>query len=100
MASLEKQNCKSIAKRWANALMELANENANISKDDILKDLKEIVDTINSSQELLSVINNPSITTQEKQNVITKLFKNSIMPLVYNFLYVLNLRKNHYFLNF
>lgn len=93
MASSVRQNYNSVAKRWASALMELADENIEISKDDILKDLKEIVDTINSSQELLNVINNPSITVIEKQNVIAKLFKNSIMPLVYNFLYVLNLRK-------
>jgi len=93
MTSSVRQNCKAVAKRWANALMELANEDNNLSKDAILKDLRDIVDTINSSEALLNVINNPSVTVQEKQNVITKLFKNSIMPIVYNFVYVLNLRK-------
>ncbi|MBE7707680.1 MAG: ATP synthase F1 subunit delta [Cyanobacteria bacterium SIG27] len=93
MASSVKQNCKTVAKRWANALMELTSEDNSISKDAVLKDLRDIVETINSSQELLNVINNPSVTVLEKQNVITKLFKSSIMPIVYNFLYVLNLRK-------
>ena len=36
---------------------------------------------------------NPSISTEEKQVVICKLFQNNIMPIVYNFLFVLNLRK-------
>ena len=33
------------------------------------------------------------LSTEEKQIVLCKLFQNSIMPIVYNFLYVLNLRK-------
>ena len=93
MASSVKQNYKMVAQKWANTLMNLACEDENLSKDQILDDLRGIVDTINSSQELTDVINNPSISTEEKQNVITALFKNSIMPIVYNFIYVLNLRK-------
>ena len=33
------------------------------------------------------------MTTEEKQTIISKIFQNSILPVVYNFLYVLNLRK-------
>ena len=73
--------------------MELAQEDENISKEDILDDLKEISDTINGSEELSNVINNPSISTEEKQVVLCKLFQNSIMPIVYNFLFALNLKK-------
>ena len=90
---MKTQNCELIAKRWAQALMELAQEDPNISKEDILDDLKEISNTINSSQELSNVINNPSVSTEEKQIVLCKVFQNSIMPIVYNFLYALNLRK-------
>ncbi|MBQ4115069.1 ATP synthase F1 subunit delta [bacterium] len=93
MAGLKDKNCGLIANRWALALMELAQENMNISKEDILDDLHEIADTITSSEELSNVINNPSISTEEKQVVLSKLFQNSIMPIVYNFLFVLNLRK-------
>lgn len=93
MASSVKQNCGLVAKRWAKALMELACENENISKEDILDDLREIAETINSSEDLSNVISNPSVSTEEKQIVLCKLFQNSIMPIVYNFLYVLNLRK-------
>ena len=93
MASSVKQNCGLVAKRWAKALMELACENENISKEDILDDLREIAETIDSSEDLSNVISNPSVSTEEKQIVLCKLFQNSIMPIVYNFLYALNLRK-------
>lgn len=87
------QNSELAAKKWAKALMELASEDLNISKDDILNDLRIVEENINASEELSNVINNPAITTEEKQVVICKLFQNRVMPIVYNFLYVLNLRK-------
>ena len=93
MAGVKDKNCELVAKRWALALMELAQEGENISKEDILDDLREIGDTINASEELANVINNPSISTEEKQVVLCKLFQNSIMPIVYNFIFALNLRK-------
>ena len=93
MAGVKDKNCGLVAKRWALALMELAQEDENISKEDILDDLHEIAETINSSEKLSNVINNPSISTEEKQIVLCKLFQNSIMPIVYNFLFALNLRK-------
>ena len=93
MAGVKDKNCELVAKRWALALMELAQEDENISKKDILDDLREIAETINSSEELSNVINNPSISTDEKQIVLCKLFQNSIMPIVYNFIFALNLRK-------
>ena len=82
-----------VAKRWAKALMELAQEDENISKEEILDDIKEIAKSIDSSEELKNVINNPSVSTEEKQIVMCKLFENNVMPIVYNFLFVLNLRK-------
>lgn len=93
MAGVKNKNCELVAKRWALALMELAQEDENISKEDILDDLYEIASTIDSSEELTNVINNPAISTEEKQIVLCKLFQNSIMPIVYNFVFVLNLRK-------
>ena len=87
------RNNELVAKRWAKALMDLAQEDEHISKEDILDDLREISDTFESSEELNEVINNPAISVEEKQIVLCKLFQNSIMPIVYNFLFVLNLRK-------
>ncbi len=90
---MKTQNCELVSKRWALALMELANEDENISKEEILADLKEIAETINASEDLSNVINNPSVSVEEKQIVLCKIFQNSILPIVYNFLYALNLRK-------
>ena len=67
MTGIKDKNCELVAKRWALALMELAQENENISKEDILDDLLEISETLNASEELSNVINNPSIYTEEKQ---------------------------------
>ena len=91
--TVQDKNSELISKRWAHALMELALENEEISKEDILSDLQEITQTIENSEELANVINNPSISTEEKQIVLCKLFQNAVMSLVYNFLFTLNLRK-------
>ena len=58
-----------------------------------MSDLKNVAETLESSQELSNVINNPSISSEEKQIVICKLFQDKIKPIVYNFLFVLNLKK-------
>ena len=92
-SSVKDNNSELAAKRWAKAILELACEDENISKEDILDDLREIAETIESSEELKNVINNPSVSTEEKQIVLCKLFQNSVLPIVYNFLFVLNLRK-------
>jgi F-type H+-transporting ATPase subunit delta len=81
------------SKKWAKALIELSQETEGISNEDVLKDLRDVAETVNSSEELKNVINNPSISTEEKQIVICKLFQNRVMPIVYNFIFVLNLRK-------
>ena len=81
------------SKKWAKALMELALEDDGISKEDILDDLREVAENITASAELSNVLNNPSVSTEEKQIVLCKLFQNKLMPVVYNFLFVLNLRK-------
>lgn len=90
---MKDKNSGLVSKRWAKALIELAQEDENISKEDILDDLREVADTISSSEELSNVINNPSVSVEEKQIVICKLFQNSILPIVYNFLFALNLKK-------
>lgn len=88
-----KQNNELVAKRWAKALMELVQEDEGISKEDVLDDLKEVAENIEASNELAEVINNPSISVDEKQEVMSKLFQNRVMPIVYNFLFALNLKK-------
>ena len=81
------------AKRWAKALIELAQEDEKVSMETVFEDLKKVSQIFAESEELKSVINNPSISTEEKQIVICKLFQDRLIPVVYNFLFVLNLRK-------
>ena len=81
-----------IAKRWADALMELALEDEGISKEDILDDLYEVSETIDSSNELSEILYNPSVSDEEKQLVLAKLFEGRLMPIVYKFIVTLNLR--------
>ena len=81
------------AKRWAKALLELTSEDASLSGEEVLKTLRDVAVTFNSSDELRSVINNPSISVEEKQIVLSKMYQDKIIPIVYNFLYALNLRK-------
>lgn len=82
-----------VAKRWAKALIDLTSEHNEVSKEEVLANLKEISENITQSEELQNVINDPSISVDEKQAVIYKLFDNRVLPLVKNFLYVLVLRK-------
>ena len=82
-----------VSKKWAKALIQLVQEDESISKENVLSDLKSVAETFESSQELSDVINNPSVSTEEKQIVICKLFQDKILPIVYNFLFALNLKK-------
>jgi len=90
---VQDKNSELVSKRWAHALVDLVQEDKDVSIQDVLSDLKEVTETINSSDELSVAINNPSISTNEKQIVLCKLFQNSVKPIVYNFLFALNLRK-------
>ena len=91
--SLKDKNTGIVSKRWAKALIDLVCEDSSLSKEAVLNDLKLVSDTINSSEELSSVISNPSISTEEKQIILCKLFQNKISLIVYNFIFALNLRK-------
>ena len=81
------------SKKWAKALIELTQEDEGISKEEVLSDLRGVAENIENSEELKNVINNPSISAEEKQIVISKLFQNRVMPIFYNFLFALNLKK-------
>ena len=91
--SLKDKNTELVSKRWAKALFELTCEDSAVSKEDVLRDLTFIAETINSSEELSDVISNPSVSTEEKQVVICKLFQDRVLSIVYNFVFTLNLRK-------
>lgn len=91
--AVKDNNCELISKRWAKALIELVQESQDVDNQMVLSDLKDISETINSSEELAGVIANPSISTEEKQIVLCKLFQDKVNSLVYNFIFALNLKK-------
>ena len=57
----DNQRSELAAKRWAKALIELINEDSSLSKDQILQDVSDIAETIETSEQLSSVILNPSV---------------------------------------
>ena len=93
MSVVVDKNNELVSKRWAKALIDLTCEDEGISKEQVLEDLRNVSETIESSSELLEVLNNPSVSTEEKQVVICKLFENKVLSIVYNFLFALNLKK-------
>lgn len=54
--------------------------------------MREVDENIKSSKQLSEVLNNPSISIEEKQAVLSKLFQNKLMPIVFNFITTLNLK--------
>ena len=97
--ALKYKNSETVSKHWAKALIELADEDSSVSKEDVLNDLNFVAQTIYSSEELLAAINNPSISTEEKQIIICKLFQSKVSTMVYNFIFALNLRKKLYLIS-
>lgn len=81
-----------VAGRWAKSLLELSNDEG-MSKELLLDSLKEVVDTVNSSEDLKALFINPVVTVEEKQDIIERVFKDKIPSMVKNFLFVLALRK-------
>lgn len=80
------------ASRWAKSLLELSFDEG-LSKELVHQQLVDIVDTINASEDLKELFANPVVTTEEKQNVIEKIFGEALAHTVKNFLLVLAMRK-------
>ena len=85
--AVENEN-KLVASRYAKALLELADEN-KISQNDILKQLTDIVKSVEGSSDLQRVMSSPVIAIPEKKNVLVKLFANVCSGVVVNFLQLL-----------
>lgn len=63
---------KTVARRYAKALFEVASEQKQI--DAIEKDLKRITDTFEASPELTEWLSHPSIGDGQKKELLTKIF--------------------------
>ena len=83
----EENENKLVSERYAQALLELVSD--NLSKEDILKELLDITESVKGSGDLNKVMTSPVISDDEKKNVISKLFENTTNKVILNFLKLL-----------
>lgn len=87
MNKAEENENKLVSERYAQALIELVSD--NLSKEDILKELLDITESVKGSSDLNKVMTSPVISDDEKKNVISKLFENTTNKVILNFLKLL-----------
>lgn len=87
MNKAEENENKLVSERYAQALLELVSD--NLSKEDILKELLDITESVKGSGDLNKVMTSPVISDNEKKNVISKLFENTTNKVILNFLKLL-----------
>lgn len=87
MNKAEENENKLVSERYAQALLELVSD--NLSKEDILKELLDITESVKDSGDLNKVMTSPVISDDEKKNVISKLFENTTNKVILNFLKLL-----------
>ena len=83
MNKAEENENKLVSERYAQALLELVSD--NLSKEDILKELLDITESVKGSGDLNKVMTSPVISDDEKKNVISKLFENTTNKVILNF---------------
>lgn len=87
MNKAEENENKLVSERYAQALLELVSD--NLLKEDILKELLDITESVKGSGDLNKVMTSPVISNDEKKNVISKLFENTTNKVILNFLKLL-----------
>ncbi len=87
MNKAEENENKLVSERYAQALLELVSD--NLSKEDILKELLDITESVKGSDDLNKVMTSPVISENEKKNVISKLFEDTTNKVILNFLKLL-----------
>ena len=85
MSKAEENENKLVASRYAKALLELTDDN-KISKETVLKDLSDVVNSVALSNDLQRVMTSPVISVAEKKKVLVKLFENKVDKVILNFL--------------
>ena len=95
MNKAEENENKLVSERYAQALLELVSD--NLSKEDILKELLDITESVKGSGDLNKVMTSPVISDDEKKNVISKLFENTTNKVILNFLKLL-VDKNRFYM--
>ena len=84
-----------IAKRYSDALIELGEKGAQLDEFD--KDLQNIRATLDLNEDLVIFLEHPTISVDEKKEIIDRIFGNFISKYVMNFMKLL-LDKNRIFI--
>lgn len=77
-----------VAERYSEALVSIAKE-GKLTYEKIRTDLNLINDTLRTSNDLKDFLTNPLISTEDKKEIIEKVFSSEIDVLIVNFLKVL-----------
>lgn len=76
------------AQNYANALVKLGQDNV-LSYDDILKNIEIAEEICKNSPDLVSVLENPTISAETKNSIIDEVFTNQINEKIKDFLKIL-----------
>lgn len=76
------------ARNYADALVKLG-QDGQISYDDILKNLEIVKEIASGSQDLVNVLENPSISDETKYSIINEVFKNHVDKKIIDFIKIL-----------
>ena len=76
------------AKNYANALIEVL-EAKHSTFEEISRNFDNIREILNMSPELEQVLNNPTITTDIKKDIVKEIFKNDISETMMNFIKII-----------
>ena len=95
MSSGKNIGISTIADRYATAMIDLGEKSDQL--DILADDLSRINETFKSSDELLTFLEHPTITSDDKKDVVDKVFKDTISQYALNLLKLL-LDRNRIFL--
>lgn len=76
------------AKNYSEALIEIVNDNI-MSYDDINNDLSVVSDILQMSEDLKSVLENPAVSVETKNEIVEDVFKKDVHHEIVNFLKIL-----------
>ena len=78
---------KSVTTTYAEALLQVVNENSQT--EEMVSEVKQLLEIINDSPELEKALSSPILETDAKKKIITEIFSNKINSSLLNFLKLL-----------
>ena len=88
MTKAEENENKIVAQRYANAILEFADDK-RLTKEQILSEFSDVVKSIDASSDIKRVMYSPVISSGEKKLVLEKMFEGRVDRVIINFLKLL-----------